>query len=99
MLIFGVALAGPALAQPVVAQMVAPVQTVAPGADRATLAVPTTPPCTEDCRGSEAGSPAASDTITMTPDGKTTVPRTVIREQADFRLNEVLRNVPGITRR
>jgi outer membrane receptor for monomeric catechols len=35
----------------------------------------------------------------MTPDGKTTVPGTVIREQADFRLNEALRNVPGINRR
>ena len=44
-----------------------------------------------------AGLPSSSNTITMTPDGKTIVPRTVIREQAHFRLNDALRNVPGIT--
>ena len=35
----------------------------------------------------------------MTPENKTIVPRTLMREQSDFRLNEALRNVPGITRR
>ena len=34
-----------------------------------------------------------------TPDGKTIVPRALIHEQADLRLNEALRNVPGISRR
>ena len=55
-------------------------------------------PCS-DCRGGEALRPAASDTLIHTDDGKTIVPRTVIREQADFRLNDALRNVPGINRR
>ena len=54
------------------------------------------PPCT-DCRGGEAGLPSSSNTIIMTPDGKTIVPRPVIREQADFRLNDALRNVPAST--
>jgi outer membrane receptor for monomeric catechols len=35
----------------------------------------------------------------MTKDGKTIVPRTLMREQADFSLNGALRNVPGINRR
>lgn len=86
-LMLGVALASPALAQ-----------TVAPDADKPAREAPAPPPCT-DCRGGEAGRPSSSNTIIMTPDGKTIVPRTVIREQADFRLNEALRNVPGINRR
>ena len=83
----GVALAGPALAQ-----------TVVPDADKPARNASAPPPCT-DCRGGEAGLPSSSNTIIMTPDGKTIVPRTVIREQADFRLNDALRNVPGINRR
>ena len=75
---------GVALAGPALAQTVAP--------------APAPPPCT-DCRGGEAGRPSSSDTIIMTPDGKTIVPRAVIREQADFRLHDALRNVPGINRR
>lgn len=55
-------------------------------------------PCS-DCKGGEVGRPATSDTLIQTDDGKTIVPRTVIREQADFRLNDALRNVPGINRR
>ena len=86
-LLLGVALAGPALAQ-----------TVTPYADKPAREAPAPPPCT-DCRGGEAGLPSSSNTIIMTPDGKTIVPRTLIREQADFRLNEALRNVPGINRR
>lgn len=92
-LILGVALASPGLAQ-----MVAPAQTVAPDADKPAREAPAPPPCT-DCRGGEAGRPSSSDTIIVTPEGKTIVPRTVIREQADFRLNDALRNVPGINRR
>ena len=92
-LMLGVALAGAALAQ-----TVAPGQTVAPDADKAAREAPASPPCT-DCRGGEAGRPSSSDTIIMTPEGKTVVPRTVIREQAGFRLNDALRNVPGINRR
>jgi outer membrane receptor for monomeric catechols len=92
-LMLGVALAGPALAQ-----TVAPAQTVVPGADKAARDASAPPPCT-DCRGGEAGLPSSSNTIITTPDGKTIVPRTVIREQADFRLNDALRNVPGVNRR
>ena len=89
---------GVVLVSPARAQMVAPVQTVAPEADKPAGEAPAPPPCT-DCRGSEAGRPSSSNTIITTPDGKTSVPRTVIREQADFRLNDALRNVPGINRR
>jgi outer membrane receptor for monomeric catechols len=89
---------GVALAEPALAQMVASAQTVAPDADKPAREASAPAPCT-DCRGGEAGRPSSSDTIMMTPDGKTIVPRTVIREQADFRLNEALRNVPGINRR
>ena len=71
---------------------------VAPDADKPARDASAPPPCT-DCRGGEAGLPSSSNTIITTPDGKTIVPRTVIREQADFRLNEALRNVPGINRR
>ena len=92
-LMLGVALTGPALAQ-----AVAPAQPVVPDADKPAREAPAPPPCT-DCRGGEAGLPSSSNTIIMTPDGKTVVPRTVIREQADFRLNDALRNVPGINRR
>ena len=92
-LMLGVALAGPALAQ-----TVAPAHTVVPEADKPAREAPAPPPCT-DCRGGEAGLPSFSNTIIMTADGKTIVPRTVIREQADFRLNDALRNVPGINRR
>jgi len=89
----GVALTGPALAQ-----AVAPAQPVVADADKPAREAPAPPPCT-DCRGGEAGLPSFSNTIIMTADGKTIVPRTVIREQADFRLNDALRNVPGINRR
>jgi len=89
---------GAALAGPAVAQMVAPAQVAAPDADNRAREAPAAPPCT-DCRGGEAGRPSSSDTIIMAPEGKTIVPRTVIREQADFRLNDALRNVPGINRR
>ena len=92
-LMLGVALAGPALAQ-----IVAPAQAVAPDAGKEAREAPPAPPCT-DCRGGEAGRPSSSDTIIVTPDAKTTVPRTFMREQADFRLNDALRNVPGISRR
>lgn len=67
-LMLGVALAGPALAQ-----------TVAPYADKPTREAPAHPPCT-DCRGGETGRPSSSNTVIMTPDGKTIVPRTLIRE-------------------
>ena len=90
-LMLGVALAGPALAQ-----TVAPAHTVVPEADKPAREAPA--PCA-DCRGGEAGRPSSSDTIIMAPEAKTIVPRTVIREQADFRLNDALRNVPGINRR
>ena len=92
-LMLGVALTGPALAQ-----AVAPAQPVVADADKPAREAPAPPPCT-DCRGGEAGLSSSSNTIIMTPDGKTIVPRTVIREQADFRLNDALRNVPGINRR
>lgn len=92
-LMLGVALAGPALAQ-----TVAPAQTVVTDADKPARDASAPAPCT-DCRGGEAGLPSSSNTIIMTPDGTTIVPRTVIREQADFRLNDALRNVTGINRR
>ena len=90
-LLLGVALAGRAGAQ-----TVAPAHTVVPEADKPAREAPA--PCA-DCRGGEAGRPSSSDTIIMAPEAKTIVPRTVIREQADFRLNDALRNVPGINRR
>ena len=92
-LMLGVARAGPALAQ-----TVAPAQTVVTDADKPARDASAPAPCA-DCRGGEAGLPSSSNTIIMTPDGKAIVPRTVIREQADFRLNDALRNVPGINRR
>ena len=92
-LMLGVALAGPALAQ-----SVAPAQAGVSDADTSKRTAPAPPPCM-DCRGGETGRPSSSDSVITTPDGKTIVPRTLIREQADFRLNEALRNVPGITRR
>ena len=79
---------------PAAAQFSAPGLPIAPDAREASGALP----CT-DCRGGEAGGPGASNTIITTPDNKTTVPRTLMREQSDFRLNEALRNVPGINRR
>jgi hypothetical protein len=86
-----VALAGSALAQTVaseaVPQPMAP-NAVGPPASADVKPAPetATPPCT-DCRGGEAGTPTSSDTVIMTKDGKTIVPRTLMREQADFSLN------------
>jgi hypothetical protein len=37
--------------------------------------------------------------VTTTGDGKTAVPRSLMRDQADFRLNDALENVPGVNRR
>ncbi len=54
-----------------------------------------TPPCA-DCRRDDPAPPATSDTVVITPDNKTVVPKAVMREQADFNLGSVLRRVPGI---
>jgi hypothetical protein len=59
----------------------------------------TTPAPCADCRGGEAGGPGSANTIIVTPENKTIVPRTLMREQSDFRVNEALRNVPGVNRR
>ena len=53
--------------------------------------------CT-DCRGADSARPDSSTVIT-TDDGKTTVPRSLMRDQSDFRLNEALKSVPGVNRR
>jgi outer membrane receptor for monomeric catechols len=53
--------------------------------------------CT-DCRGAESARPDSS-TVTTTGDGKTIVPKPLMRDQADFRLNDALKNVPGVNRR
>ena len=51
-----------------------------------------------DCRGADSARPDSS-TLTTTGDGKTTLPKSLMRDQADFRLNQALRNVPGVNRR
>jgi len=92
----------PALAQ------TAPPQAQAPPAAPSGFSAPGLPispdpravsaPCA-DCRGGEAGSPASSSSVIITPENQTIVPRTLMRQQSDFRVNEALRNVPGVTRR
>ncbi len=47
----------------------------------------------------ERDSRRAEPPVTISSDGKTVVNPTLMREQADFRLNDALRNVPGVTRR
>ncbi len=42
---------------------------------------------------------APRDLLFLGGDGKTVVPKGVMREQTDFKLNDALRNVPGINRR
>jgi len=75
-------------ASPMLAQT-APRDDVAPPARETPPA-----PCAE-CR--EGNSPrSSSDTLTITSDMKRVVPKPVMREQADFRLGNVLRNVPGV---
>jgi len=89
-------LAGPASAQTVAPAPVAP---PAPAVDKAQPGVPAVPPACTDCNSPEAERPLPADTVTVTPDGKTIVPKGVMREQADFKLNDALRNMPGINRR
>src|SRR5262245_18562008 len=43
-------------------------------ADKPAQDAPAIPPC-PGCRGEEAARPPSPDTVTVTPDGKTTVPR------------------------
>jgi outer membrane receptor for monomeric catechols len=90
------ALGAMVFAVPAMAQQ--PQQTAVPTDFYRAMRDPMPPQPCSDCRGGEVGRPAASDTLIQTDDGKTIVPRTVIREQADFRLNDALRNVPGINR-
>ena len=66
--------------------------------DKPARETPSPQPCT-DCRGGEGGRPSSSNTVITLPDGKTIVPRPLMREQSDFRLNEALRSVPGVNRR
>jgi hypothetical protein len=53
-------------------------------------------PATAEPRASSGPQPAAPDAPTISSDMKTTVPQPVMREQGDFRLERVLRNVPGV---
>ena len=54
------------------------------------------PPAAAEPRPRASTAPPAQDTPTISSDMKTTVPRPVMREQGDFRLERVLRNVPGV---
>ena len=78
----------------------APAQTPATDSDKAAgkTPPPSPPPACTDCRGGETR-PPSSNTVIVEPDGKTIVPRPLMREQSDFRLNDALKNVPGINRR
>jgi outer membrane receptor for monomeric catechols len=95
--VLGVALAGAAAAQTAPAN--APAPPPAAAAEEPTAQEAPATRSSPDSPSDDAARPPASDTMTVTGDGKTTVPRGVMREQSDFRLNEALRNVPGINRR
>ena len=74
-------------------------QTPTADADKSTGKTPAPPPpACADCRAGEARTPSSS-TVIVEPDGKTIVPKPLMREQSDFRLNDALKNVPGINRR
>jgi len=69
---------------------------------------PLAPPTPDDARAPVAPPPAAKTPAPATdqagpyapavqaPPGATVVPRTLMKEQGDFRLREGLRNVPGV---
>ena len=82
---------------PAAAQQAPPVEQVQPAGEKPAASAPSGERCT-DCRGPEAVRPDSS-TVTTTRDGKTTVPKSLMRDQADFRLNDALKNVPGVNRR
>ena len=67
-----------------------------PAPAREVLSTPAGP---ADARGSRAVTPAPPSPEVVTSDGKTIVGRELMRQQGDFRLNEALRNVPGVNRR
>jgi outer membrane receptor for monomeric catechols len=73
-------------------------QSPPPSADRPATASPAPPPSCTDCRAAEPRTPPPS-TVIIEPDGKTIVPQGLMRQQPDFRLNNALKNVPGITGR
>ena len=58
-----------------------------------------TPAASADARGSRAVTPTPPSPEVVTSDGKTIVGRELMRQQSDFRLNESLRNVRGVSRR
>src|SRR5262245_26040754 len=74
----------------------------------ASSSAPAAPPATDDARPPVAPPPAtnaqapASDQAgpfapaVKAPPGATVIPRTLMKEQGDFRLREGLRNVPGV---
>jgi outer membrane receptor for monomeric catechols len=74
----------------------------------ASSSAPVAPPVTDDARTPVVPPPAANAPALATdtagpyapavqaPAGATVVPRTLMKEQGDFRLREGLRNVPGI---
>ena len=68
----------------------------APAPDRQPATAPAEP---ADAPGSRAVTPTPPSPEVVTSDGKTVVGRELMRQQGDFRLNEALRNVPGVNRR
>jgi len=74
-------------------------QAPVPSADKpATPQNQAAPPSCADCRAAEPRT-APSNTLVIEPDGKTIVKGPLMRQQSDFRLNNVLKNVSGITGR
>jgi hypothetical protein len=84
------------LAGPAVAQHTPPAEQTRQAGDKTPATVAPREGCT-DCRGADVARPDSS--TVPTGDGKTTVPKSLMRDQADFRLNGAIKNVPGVTRR
>ena len=89
--------AGLVWAGPAAAQQASPAEQTQQAGDKPAANAPPREACT-DCRGAETARPD-STTVTTTGDGKTIVPKPLMRDQADFRLNDALKNVPGVNRR
>jgi len=74
----------------------------------ASSGAPSAPPVTDDAKTPDASPPAASSPAppadpagpyapaVQAPPGATVIPRSLMKEQGDFRLREGLRNVPGV---
>ena len=84
-------------AGPAAAQQAPPAEQAQQAGDKPAANVSPREACT-DSRGAESARPDSSS-VTTTRDGKTIVPKPLMRDQADFRLNDALKNVPGVNRR